>query len=763
MFQPVPVFVGLRLLLAREHSFFVSFITWVSLLGVALGVAILIVVLSVMNGLGSELRDRLLSVSAHASLNAGGAAIPDWRLRIQQLTGAPELEGAAPYLDTDAMLSRQPAMSGAVVRGIDPGLETQVSTIADSMREGKLSDLTPGRNRIILGRMLAYQLEVGVGDTITVMTPGNGGAANGGPDQRSHEGGIVPVLREFYVSGIFEVGLQEHDSALALVNLEDAETLRGLAGPTGIRLKFDDVLKAPVLARAAAARIGPGLRLRDWTQDNEAYFRAIRIEKTMMALILMLIVAVAVFNIAATLVMVVSDKRTDIAILRTLGMSPRGVLAVFMTQGVLIGWIGTAIGVALGLAVALHVPFLEQALDLHIMDPDVYYISTIPSETRAGDVVSIALAALALTFAATIYPALQAAKTQPARGVAALRDEALLVRGDSWGWRYLRAAPRPGFVSLIAAIATIGLALGVAVLVVVLSVMNGFEEELRTRILSLTAHATISGLEGRLSDWRPQVDKLERFPGVAAAPYIEEQGMVTHAGKSAGILLRGVLPDAERRVADLTPHLLSGHLGDLLPGKYRVILGKDLAEELGAKVGDRVVVIVAQGDVTPVGVMPRMRAFEVAGIIAVGMYEYDRRIALVAMQDVAKLLRMGEDISGIRLNVTDMYAAPRVVRDSAAALGGSYLVEDWTTQHANFFRSIEITKRILFIMLSAVVAVAAFNIVSTMVMVVKSKRRDIAILRTFGSSPRSILSVFVVQEASSALLGIALLESSWAC
>jgi lipoprotein-releasing system permease protein len=280
-----------------------------------------------------------------------------------------------------------------------------------------LSDLTPGQNRIILGRMLAYQLEVGVGDTITLMTPGNGAAANGGPDPRTQEGGIVPVLREFYVSGIFEVGLQEHDSALAFVNLEDAEALRGLTGPTGIRLKFDDVLKAPVLARGAVARLTPGLRLRDWTQDNEAYFRAIRIEKTMMALILMLIVAVAVFNIAATLVMVVSDKRTDIAILRTLGMSPRGVLAVFMTQGVLIGWIGTAIGVALGVCVALNVPFLEQALNLHIMDPDVYYISAIPSETHSIDVIIIAISALVLTFVATIYPALQAAKTQPAEAL----------------------------------------------------------------------------------------------------------------------------------------------------------------------------------------------------------------------------------------------------------------------------------------------------------------------------------------------------------
>ena len=325
------------------------------------------------------------------------------------------------------------------------------------------------------------------------------------------------------------------------------------------------------------------------------------------------------------------------------------------------------------------------------------------------------------------------------------------------GLRYLRASPRRGSVSLIAGIAMIGLALGVAVLIVVLSVMNGFEEELRTRILSLTAHATISGLEGRIPDWRPKVGKLDAFPGiVAAAPYIEEQGMVTHGGKSSGILLRGVLPAEERKVADLTPHLQSGRLDELVPGAYRVILGRDLAEAIGAKVGDRVVVIVPQGDVTPVGVMPRMRAFEVVGIIAVGMYEYDRRIALFDMQDVGKLLRMGDDITGIRLNVSNMYAAPRVVRDSAMALGGSYLVEDWTAQHENFFRSIEITKRILFIMLSAVVAVAAFNIVSTMVMVVKSKRRDIAILRTFGASPRSVLSIFVIQGSLIGTLGIAL-------
>jgi lipoprotein-releasing system permease protein len=413
MFQPVPVFVGLRYSLAREHGFFVSFITWVSLVGVALGVAALITVLSVMNGLESELRTRLLSLTAHASLNAGGAPIGDWPARIQQLQGSPELEGAAPFLDTDAMLSRPPSMSGAIVRGIDPKLEPQVSSIADSMREGKLSDLEPGMNRIILGRMLAYQLQAAVGDQITVMTPGN--AASGTGDS------IVPRLRDFDVVGIFEVGLQEHDSVLALINLQDAESLRGLDGPTGLRLKFDDVLKAPQLARTAAARLAPGLQVRDWTEDNEAYFRAIRIEKTMMGLILMLIVAVAVFNIVAALVMVVNDKRTDIAILRTLGLSPRGVIAVFMTQGVLIGWIGAAVGVALGLSLACNVdvivPFLEQSLGFHFMPPDVYYVTGLPSEVHPGDVVRIGAAALILTFMATVYPALQAARTQPAEAL----------------------------------------------------------------------------------------------------------------------------------------------------------------------------------------------------------------------------------------------------------------------------------------------------------------------------------------------------------
>ena len=325
------------------------------------------------------------------------------------------------------------------------------------------------------------------------------------------------------------------------------------------------------------------------------------------------------------------------------------------------------------------------------------------------------------------------------------------------GLRYLRASPRRGFVSMIAGIAIGGLGLGVAVLIVVLSVMNGFEEELRTRILSLTAHATISGLEGRIDGYRPFVDKLNAFPGVvAAAPFIEAQGMLIHGAKSAGVLLRGLVPSEERRVVDLGSHLQGAQLSDLVDGDYRIILGSALAEELGVKIGDRVVLIVTQGNVTPIGVMPRMRAFQVAGILSVGMYEYDRRIALVSLRDAARVLQMADGVTGIRLNLADPYAAPRVVRAAAIALGGGFYVEDWTGQHANFFRSIEITKRILFVILSLVVAVAAFNVVSTMVMVVKDKRRDIAILRTFGSSPRSILSIFVVQGSLIGMLGIAL-------
>jgi lipoprotein-releasing system permease protein len=286
--------------------------------------------------------------------------------------------------------------------------------------------------------------------------------------------------------------------------------------------------------------------------------------------------------------------------------------------------------------------------------------------------------------------------------------------------------------------------------------MNGFEEVLRTRILSLTGHATVEGLEGRLHEWPKDVTTIKGVEGIkGAAPYIEEQGMLVHAEHSSGVLLRGIVPGQEEQVIDLAPHLLSGRLADLQPASYRIILGKDLADELHAKVGDRLILLVALGDVTPLGVIPRMRSFEVSGILSVGMYEYDRRIALVAMQDAARLLRYGDDVSGIRLSVADLYQAPRLAREAALAIGGGVEIQDWTREHENFFRSIAITKRILFVILSAMVAVAAFNIVSTMVMVVKDKRRDVAILRTIGASPRSILSIFITQGSLIGVLGIA--------
>jgi lipoprotein-releasing system permease protein len=411
MLRSLSLTVGLRYSRARGHSFFVSFITWVSLLGVGVGVAALIVILSVMNGFESELRGRLLSLAAHATVLAAPGEALNWRQAVTELRHAPGVIGAAPILDVDSMLSHGAAMSGAIVRGIDPQTESSVSELGGAIREGKLSDLVLGSNRVILGRSLAYELDAAVGDRITAMIPARSGA----------DGELVPRIREFDVAGIFEVGLQDHDSVLALVNLADAEELRGGDGAVGVRLKFRDVMAAPILARAAAAKLSGRSTVRDWTQENAAYFRAIRIEKGMMALILMLIVAVAAFNIVATLVMVVNDKRTDIAILRTLGASPRDIRGIFITQGVLIGWLGTLFGVLLGLVISFNVTaivaWLESVFGFHIMDPEVYYISGIPSEIHPRDIVLIAVASFLLTFLATIYPSIRAAHTHPAEAL----------------------------------------------------------------------------------------------------------------------------------------------------------------------------------------------------------------------------------------------------------------------------------------------------------------------------------------------------------
>lgn len=322
------------------------------------------------------------------------------------------------------------------------------------------------------------------------------------------------------------------------------------------------------------------------------------------------------------------------------------------------------------------------------------------------------------------------------------------------GTRYLRAGHRNRFISFISAISMLGLALGVAVLIVVLSVSNGFEAELRQRILGVASHATMTDLNNRLADWRSiKQTALENPSVIAAAPYIEEQAMLVNGSRVTGTKVRGILPAEEKQVGTLHEHMTSGSLDELKAGGYRVILGTALAEELRVKVGDSVILVVAKGNATPFGVMPRMRKFTVSGIFSVGMYEYDRALALVAMEDAAKVYRMGQSVTGLRLNVRDLFGAAGTVREVAMVLGGGYLVDDWTRRHGNFFRSIELFKSMMFIILLLVVAVAAVNIVSTLVMVVKEKQSDIAILRTMGASPRSILTIFVVQGASIGLLG----------
>jgi lipoprotein-releasing system permease protein len=322
------------------------------------------------------------------------------------------------------------------------------------------------------------------------------------------------------------------------------------------------------------------------------------------------------------------------------------------------------------------------------------------------------------------------------------------------GTRYLRSTHRRGFVSFVALMSVCGLMLGVATLIVVLSVMNGFERELRTRILAVTSHATIAGLSGPITDWRALQEQARRQPGVeAAVPYVESQAMFANGARMVGAKVRGVLPEEERRATGLAQHVIAGHLADLVSGGYGTILGSALARELNVRVGDTVVLIAPEGTATPTGVVPRMRRFRVVGLFQSGMYEFDRGLALVHLQDAARLFRTDEGVTGLRLAFTDPMRAPQLVRRVARALGGpGFYVTDWTEDHANFFRSIEITKSMMFMILLMLVAVAAFNIVATLVMIVKEKQTDIAILRTLGAAPRNILLTFAVQGV---LIGLA--------
>lgn len=321
------------------------------------------------------------------------------------------------------------------------------------------------------------------------------------------------------------------------------------------------------------------------------------------------------------------------------------------------------------------------------------------------------------------------------------------------GTRYLRSTHRRGFVSFVALMSVCGLTLGVATLIVVLSVMNGFERELRTRILAVTSHATLTGLSGTLADWQTLSARARRQSGVqAAVPYVESAAMLANGYAMAGATVRGVLPQEERTATGLAQRVTEGSLDDLTPGGYGIILGSALAHELGAHLGGTVVVIAPQGTATPTGVEARMRRFHVVGIFSSGMYEFDRGLALTHMADAARLFRLGDDVTGLRLALRDPLRAPEVAVRVARALGGDFYVSDWTQNHATFFRSIENTKSMMFIILLMLVAVAAFNIVATLVMIVKEKQTDIAILRTLGAAPRNVLATFAVQGV---LIGLA--------
>ena len=324
------------------------------------------------------------------------------------------------------------------------------------------------------------------------------------------------------------------------------------------------------------------------------------------------------------------------------------------------------------------------------------------------------------------------------------------------GLRYTRAKRRNHFISFISLISMLGMALGVAALIVVLSVMNGFQHELRSRILGVASHLQITGADNTLSDWPRMAQLVGKHAEVqASAPYIMAQGMLSFGQAVQGAVVRGVLPDQEDRVADIGAHIKAGAFNALKPGEFGIVLGADLSRMLGVGIGDKVVVMAPQGQFTPTGVVPRLKQFKVVGIFQVGMYEYDAALALIHLDDAAKLYRMGDKVSGLRLKLADLYQAPQVARDISQQLSpyGSYYVSDWTEQHANFFRAVQMEKRVMFVILALIVAVAAFNIVSTLVMAVTDKRADIAILRTLGASPNSIMWIFIVQGALIGVIG----------
>ena len=413
MRNPFELYAGLRYLRAKRRNHFISFISLVSMLGIAVGVIALITVISVMNGFEKQLRESILGMAAHATISGAGESIRDWQHVVDVAEHDPHVLGAAPFLDSQALLQGT-RRSGAVVSGILPEQQTKVSDIGAKMIHGKLDDLKPGAFGMILGNELAMQLGVGVGDKVTVYTSEINVTPVGG----------VARFKRFDVVGIFSVGFQEYDEGLAVIHLDDAERMFQTDGPSGIRLKLDDMFRAWPITRDLAGNLGRYYRIMTWEQGHANFFRALAMEKLVMFIILSLVIAVAAFNLVSSLVMLVNDKQADIAILRTLGISPRSVMGVFMVQGVIVGSFGILLGVLGGVALALNLPaivkWIEHTFNVEFLSPDIYYISEVPSDMHWADVGWIAGIAVVFCLLATLYPAWRAARTQPA---AALRYE----------------------------------------------------------------------------------------------------------------------------------------------------------------------------------------------------------------------------------------------------------------------------------------------------------------------------------------------------
>ncbi len=412
MYLPLEMHIGLRYTRSKRRNHFISFISAASMAGIFLGVAALIVVLSVMNGFEKELRERILGMASHATVSELSGRLSDWPAVARRLEDMPHVLAVAPYVQVEAMLTNGRMVSGALTRGVLPELEDEVADVGQHMKQGSLAALRPGGFGIVLGAELARALGVGVGDKVTVITPQAGVTP----------AGILPRLRRFTVVGVFEVGMYEYDRATAFIHLRDAQRLYRMGSEvSGRRLKLEDMFRAPRIAREIERRLGGDYWVTDWTRRHANFFRAVKTEKRVMFIILLLIVAVAAFNIVSTMVMVVTDKQADIAILRTLGMTPGRIMAIFMIQGSVIGLLGTLLGVAGGVALALNVetivPAIERLFQTQFLPADVYYISELPSDLHAADVWRIGLVAFLISVLATLYPAWRAARTQPAEAL----------------------------------------------------------------------------------------------------------------------------------------------------------------------------------------------------------------------------------------------------------------------------------------------------------------------------------------------------------